>query len=156
MRVFFTDQFVLPRPDGHRFPMEKYARLRERVAAELLAGNDMVAPEAASDADLLRAHTPEYVARVRDGSLSRDEIRRIGFPWSPAMVERSRRSAGATIGARASPPGTGSSSALSPAARFRWRSRWRYARCIDDTVAIHFERVRIAAEISMRPAAHAI
>jgi acetoin utilization deacetylase AcuC-like enzyme len=100
MKIFYTDQFVLPLPDVHRFPMRKYALLRERViAAQLVAADRLLVPPAATDADLLRAHDADYVERVQAGALTEKEIRRIGFPWSLAMVERSRRSSGATIDA---------------------------------------------------------
>ncbi|MBL8481369.1 MAG: histone deacetylase, partial [Rhodocyclaceae bacterium] len=98
MRCFYTDAFVLPLPPEHRFPMQKYSLLRARVAAEL-PWLRLELPAAASDAELHGAHAPEYVARVAAGELSAAELRSIGFPWSPAMVERSRRSAGATLGA---------------------------------------------------------
>ena len=97
MRIYYTDHFVLPLPAGHRFPMRKYALLRERVAE--LAGDLMHEPTAATDAQLALAHSPDYIYRVSTGQLSDKEIREIGFPWSPQMVERSRRSAGATIAA---------------------------------------------------------
>jgi acetoin utilization deacetylase AcuC-like enzyme len=97
MLIFATDHFVLPLPPGHRFPMAKYARLRERVAA--IAPERMREPPAATDAELARAHDPAYVQAVAIGALDERAMRRIGFPWSPAMVERSRRSAGATIAA---------------------------------------------------------
>jgi acetoin utilization deacetylase AcuC-like enzyme len=91
---------VLPLPAGHRFPMPKYALLRQRVVeARLVAAEQLQVPPAASDVDLLRAHNADYVRRVQAGELSAQEQRRIGFPWSPQMVERSRRSAGATIAA---------------------------------------------------------
>lgn len=97
VRVFYCDHFVLPLPDGHRFPMEKYARLRERVRAR---GEDrLLVPDAAADAELGRAHDAGYVGRVVSGALTRDEVRRIGFPWSPGLVERSRRSVGGTMAA---------------------------------------------------------
>ncbi|HSW28756.1 MAG TPA: histone deacetylase [Longimicrobiales bacterium] len=97
MRAFYSDHFVIPLPEGHRFPMEKYARLRERVAQ---AGEDeFVVPDAATAQELLRAHDPGYVGRVLGGALTREEIRRIGFPWSPALAERARRSVGGTLGA---------------------------------------------------------
>lgn len=100
MKVFYTDQFVLPLPAGHRFPMAKYALLRERVATSgLFAPDEQCVPAAAADAELLRVHTAEYVGRVARGELTDKELRRIGFPWSPPMVERSRRSSGATIAA---------------------------------------------------------
>lgn len=98
MKIFYTDHYVLPLPDGHRFPMAKYGKLRERVLAEGLNGDDpLCVPQAASDAEILRAHDPDYLDRVCNGTLTPAEIRRIGFPWSPQMVERSRRSSGATI-----------------------------------------------------------
>jgi acetoin utilization deacetylase AcuC-like enzyme len=98
MKIFYTDQFVLPLPDGHRFPMSKYARLRERVfASELAASNELIIPHAATDEELNRAHAVDYWGRVQRGELTAKETRRIGFPWSPQMVERSRRSSGATI-----------------------------------------------------------
>jgi acetoin utilization deacetylase AcuC-like enzyme len=78
--------------------MEKYRLLRERVvAAGIVAPEDLIVPRAATDEEILRAHDPEYLRRVAAGELDRGEVRRIGFPWSPAMVERSRRSAGGTV-----------------------------------------------------------
>jgi acetoin utilization deacetylase AcuC-like enzyme len=100
VRAFYSDHFVLPLPEGHRFPMAKYSRLRERVVARGLVPPDRLteAPPAGWD-DLRLVHTGAYVAAVAGGSLPADGQRRIGFPWSPAMVERSRRSVGATIAA---------------------------------------------------------
>jgi acetoin utilization deacetylase AcuC-like enzyme len=98
VKIFYTDHFVLPTPPGHRFPMSKYALLRERVRA--LVPSDMLhEPPAATDAQLALAHECEYIRRVQAGELTEKEIRVIGFPWSLAMVERSRRSSGATIAA---------------------------------------------------------
>lgn len=98
MKLFYADHFVLPLPEGHRFPMEKYSRLRLRLRdGGVFDDGDFRIPEAADDATLGLAHCPDYVARVSRGALSQQEIRRIGFPWSPQMVERSRRSAGATL-----------------------------------------------------------
>ena len=97
MRIYYTDQYVLPLPPGHRFPMRKYAALRERVTT--IAGSLLHEPAAATVAELARIHDASYVAAVLDGTLEPAALRRIGFPWSTAMVERSRRSAGATIAA---------------------------------------------------------
>lgn len=98
MKAFYADHFVLPLPEGHRFPMEKYRLLRERVlAAGVVAPEDLLVPHAATDEEILRVHDPEYLRRIRSGEMDRAEMRRIGFPWSPEMVERSRRSAGGTI-----------------------------------------------------------
>ena len=100
MDAFFTDHFVLPLPAGHRFPMEKYRMLREQVSH--MSGLNLKEAPAADDAALLLAHTPEYVGKVTNGTLTPAEVREIGFPWSPEMVERSRRSVGATLAACAS------------------------------------------------------
>ena len=98
MQIFYTDHFELPLPQGHRFPMRKYAMLRAQVEAqELCAGESLRVPRPASDEQILRAHDALYLQRVVSGTLAPSEIRRIGFPWSPQMVERSRRSSGATI-----------------------------------------------------------
>ena len=100
MRAFYTDSFVLPLPPGHRFPMQKYRRVRERCLAEgILAPSELAEPEAISWSDLARVHGGSYLARVRGGALTPAEQREIGFPWSPEMVERSRRSVGATLAA---------------------------------------------------------
>jgi acetoin utilization deacetylase AcuC-like enzyme len=100
LTLYYADHFVLPLPPGHRFPMAKYARLRERLAGSgAFRGDEFRVPPAAADCELLRAHCPNYLGRVRSGSLSPKEVRAIGFPWSPEMVERSRRSAGATVAA---------------------------------------------------------
>jgi acetoin utilization deacetylase AcuC-like enzyme len=100
IHAFYTDHFVLPLPEGHRFPMSKYSRLRERCLVEgVLRPEELREPPAATWEELALAHEEEYLARVSAGDLSPLEQRRIGFPWSPQMVERSRRSAGATIAA---------------------------------------------------------
>jgi acetoin utilization deacetylase AcuC-like enzyme len=98
VKLFTTDQFALPLPVGHTFPASKYARLRQRVvAAGLVAPDDLVVPHAATDEELLRVHDPDYVRRVVAGTLTVDEVRALGLPWSPELVERARRSCGATI-----------------------------------------------------------
>src|SRR3954454_22116001 len=82
VKAFYCDRFVLPLPEGHRFPMEKYSRLRERVpAAGVVAPEELIVPHAATDEEILRVHDPEYLRRVAAGELSRAETRRIGFPW---------------------------------------------------------------------------
>ena len=100
MRAFYSDHFVLPLPEGHKFPMAKYSGLRERILAErILAPDDLHEAPAASFVDLMLVHDPHYVDAVATGTVAPDIQRRIGFPWSAGMVERSRRSVGATIAA---------------------------------------------------------
>lgn len=98
MQAFYADHFVLPLPEGHRFPMAKYSRLRARLAEELHEVQTAEAPSA-SDGELALAHSPAYIDAVASGLLSAAAQREIGFPWSLEMVERSRRSAGATVAA---------------------------------------------------------
>ncbi|MCZ2134955.1 MAG: histone deacetylase [Burkholderiales bacterium] len=97
MNIFYNDHFVLPLPPGHRFPMQKYALLRAAVQA--WAPHALHEAPAASEDELRLAHTADYVRRMLEGALSEQEVRRIGFPWSPPMAERARRSVGATIAA---------------------------------------------------------
>jgi acetoin utilization deacetylase AcuC-like enzyme len=98
MQAFYADHFVLPLPAGHRFPMAKYRLLRDRVVHEL-PGVQMVQAPAASDGELALVHTPDYIAAIAQGTLAAAAQREIGFPWSAAMAERARRSAGATVAA---------------------------------------------------------
>jgi len=100
MKAFYSDTFVLPLPEHHRFPMAKYRLLRERLIADgIVAPEDLVIPDPISLDDLRLAHDAAYVDAVEQGTLSTESQRRIGFPWSPMMVERSRRSVGATLAA---------------------------------------------------------
>jgi len=95
MKLFATDGFALPLTPGHTFPAGKYARLRERV--EQAGLGEVRVPAGSTDADILRAHSAEYLAKIVSGTLSVDEARALGLPWSPELVERSRRSCGATV-----------------------------------------------------------
>lgn len=97
MDAFYADHFVLPLPEGHRFPMSKYRLLRDGISEA--PGLKLKEAPPATDTQLLLAHDPVYVQKVITGTLEAKEQREIGFPWSPDMVERSRRSVGATIAA---------------------------------------------------------
>ncbi|HZW13237.1 MAG TPA: histone deacetylase [Noviherbaspirillum sp.] len=98
MKAFYSDHFVLPLPQGHRFPMQKYRLVREGVV-KAVPGIEFCEAPFTTDGVLALAHHPEYIERVSTGTLSPEEQKAIGFPWSKQMVERSRRSAGATISA---------------------------------------------------------
>lgn len=99
MHLFYSDTFELPLPTGHRFPMPKYTRLRERLKDAGSATFQLLEAPAATDAELLRVHTAAYLTAIKEGTLTREEQRRIGFPWSPQMIERTRRSVGGTLAA---------------------------------------------------------
>ena len=97
MKAFYADHYVLPLPAGHRFPMEKYRKLRDLVSQ--LDGVQLENAPTITDTQILYAHDPSYLIKVLQGTLSPQEQQEIGFPWSIQMVERSRRSAGATLAA---------------------------------------------------------
>ena len=97
MRAWTSARYTFPLPDGHRFPIAKYARLREQVINEgILGSEDLREPERATRDALLLVHTAEYVDRFIAGALAPDETRRLGLPWSPALVERALRAVGGT------------------------------------------------------------
>ncbi|MFM2310203.1 MAG: hypothetical protein RLY87_2325 [Chloroflexota bacterium] len=100
MQLFYSDTFEIPLPDGHRFPMPKFRMLRDRLQTrEDMSRHVFQESPQASLADIERAHTQTYIEQVVHGTLSSAEQRRIGFPWSPAVVERARRACGATTAA---------------------------------------------------------
>ncbi|MQR01801.1 histone deacetylase family protein [Glaciimonas soli] len=96
MKAFYSDHFVLPLPAGHRFPMQKYRLIHEGVQAHI-PGVSMHEAPTINDAVLALVHHRRYIDAVSHGTLSLAEQKEIGFPWSEKMVERSRRSSGATI-----------------------------------------------------------
>jgi acetoin utilization deacetylase AcuC-like enzyme len=96
MQAFYSDQFVLPLPPGHRFPMAKYQMLRDTLSRELPQIQMQQAP-AASEGELAFAHAPHYIQGIEDGSVDPKILREIGFPWSEAMAARARRSVGGTL-----------------------------------------------------------
>ena len=95
MRVFAHDLYTYPLPPGHRFPFAKYRLARERAEHEPAV--ELGEARAVSGLELELGHSCEYVARVEAGDLSRQEERALGLPWSPALVERAKRSVGATL-----------------------------------------------------------
>jgi len=98
LHAWSSAKYSFPLPEGHRFPIAKYALLRDRVIADgIVDPEHLHDPAAVTREDLLLVHTPDYVDRFTDGHLTADEERRLGFPWSPALVERSYRAAGGTL-----------------------------------------------------------
>ncbi len=98
LHCWSSEQYAIALPEGHRFPMSKYALLREGVlAAGLVQTHHLHDPPRVALHDLLRVHTPQYVQQVTDGTLPPAEQRRIGLPWSPAFVERAWRVVRGTI-----------------------------------------------------------
>lgn len=100
MRFFYSDTFNLPLPAGHRFPGGKYTMLRERLLDEAVLHCDQLHRSPLADTvDLHRAHDVGYVAQFESGSLDREAMRRIGFPWSEHLVRRARATVGGAVAA---------------------------------------------------------
>jgi acetoin utilization deacetylase AcuC-like enzyme len=97
LHVWSSAKYTFPLPTGHRFPISKYGLLRDRVVAEGIVPADRVHDPARVDLDDLRlVHTDDYIDRFTNGTLTESEVRRLGFPWSEGLVERSYRAAGGT------------------------------------------------------------
>lgn len=124
--------------------MAKYARLRQRVRSELPDVSLHEAP-AATDEQLLLAHDAGYVRRVLGGGLSAQEQRAIGFPWSIEMVERSRRSVGATLAACRAAAAEGVAVNLAGGTHHAQRDRGQ-GYCVFNDVAIAALALRAAQE----------
>jgi acetoin utilization deacetylase AcuC-like enzyme len=90
-------RYTFPLPEGHRFPIAKYELLRQRVVAAGLG--PVREPERIDRPSLLLVHTERYMDAFTKGTLSADELRRLGFPWTPELVERSYRACGGTLAA---------------------------------------------------------
>jgi acetoin utilization deacetylase AcuC-like enzyme len=149
MRLFPSDRYPLPLPPEHRFPAVKYALLRRRLEAHAAAGAplEFIEPHAATDDELLRVHDRDYVGRVLAGRLSPAEIRRIGFPWSRPLVERSLRSTGAAVDAAAAALADGVAASLAGGTHHAG-SDWGEGYCLfnDTAVAAREMQARGAVE----------
>ena len=100
MKIFYTDIFKIPLPAKHSFPKNKYPLLRKRISEQLSnPAVELRIPDPATDEEILRVHDAEYFRRFANGELTDKEIRRIGLPWSPQIVQRARYSIGGTIAA---------------------------------------------------------
>jgi acetoin utilization deacetylase AcuC-like enzyme len=97
LHCWTSARYTIPLPPGHRFPITKYALLRDAVIdSGLVAPGDLHEPERASVGALLLVHTERYVRALLGGELTEAEQRRIGLPWSESLVERSFRAVGGT------------------------------------------------------------
>ena len=100
MRVFYTPHYYADIGEGHVFPIRKFEMVRDRLVEEgTLKLTDLWQPEPASVQDVLLVHTGDYVTRLCDGNLTAAELRRLGLPWSKALVRRSFYAVGGTIAA---------------------------------------------------------
>jgi acetoin utilization deacetylase AcuC-like enzyme len=100
MQVFYTPRYYADIGEGHVFPIRKFELVRDRLLAEgTLAPSEINEPQPAPLADVLLVHTEDYVTRLRAGALTPRELRRLGLPWSKALVRRSFLATGGTLSA---------------------------------------------------------
>ena len=96
-RLFYCDHYTIPLPAGHKFPSAKYRLLREMLEADGVYRLEPAQP--ASREAVEAAHDPVYVGGFLAGTLAPAIMRRVGFPWSPELVQRTLASLGGTLGA---------------------------------------------------------
>lgn len=146
MRVHFHPGYVVELPAGHAFPMRKFALLREILVAEgLVHAGDVVAPEEAPWELLGLAHSDDYLSKLRHGTLSRDEERRLGLPWSEALVRRSRLATSGTLLAAEEALRSGISANLAGGTHHACRGHGEGYCVINDVVVAVRELARLCA-----------
>lgn len=100
MRAFYSDRYVIALPEGHQFPIIKYSMIRRSLDAEkTLAPGQVSEPPPAARDEILLVHTADYYDRLVAGRLTEREVRRLGLPWSEALVGRSRLAVAGTLAA---------------------------------------------------------
>ncbi len=96
--LIFHDDYSPPLPPGHRFPMEKFRLLRDHlVASGVTTDEALLRPEICPHDILALAHDSAYVERYCTGDMSREELRRLGLPWSPQLAQRTLRAVGGSL-----------------------------------------------------------
>ncbi|MGK7885086.1 MAG: histone deacetylase [Crocosphaera sp.] len=96
--IVYHHQYVVPLPDGHRFPMAKFSLLYELLLREnIIDSNHIYTPKIPENSLLELVHCPDYITAYCGGSLTYKAQRRIGLPWSKALVERTCLAVGGTI-----------------------------------------------------------
>ena len=144
-RLFYCDHYAIPLPAGHKFPMSKYALVRD-----LLAGDGSYQFECADLADpgvVALAHDRDYVSRFLEGRLPDAQVRRIGFPWSEGLVRRTRASVGGTLRAALDAFDTGWGGNLAGGTHHAFRSEGS-GFCVFNDIAIAIEWLRAQGRIS--------
>lgn len=94
MRLYYSDQYEIPLPPGHKFPVRKYKLLREELQAS--GAFEFIPAPLASPETIELVHNPDYVRGFLGGTLANSVMRRIGFPWSEGLVLRTLASVGST------------------------------------------------------------
>ena len=98
MIALYSDHYTIELPANHSFPIQKYRLIREQLVTEgVLGSEDLLEPTLVAPTDVRLVHTDAYWAQLTSGTLSANAIRRLGLPWSEALVRRSRASVQGTL-----------------------------------------------------------
>ena len=138
-RLFYTDQHAIDLPAEHRFPMPKYRMIRNLLAAD--GRFEFIAAPLASAEIVQLAHDSEYVRRFLAGSLSAQEMRRIGFPWSEQLVRRTMASVGGTLSAMEEALSTGWGGTLAGGTHHAFRGEGS-GYCVFNDIAVAIQSLR--------------
>ncbi len=112
-RLYYSPYYYAEIGENHIFPIRKFELVRDKLLAEgTIRADEIIEPQYAEVADLLLVHTVDYITRLRNGTLTAKEIRRLGLPWSESLVRRSFLAISGTIKAARSALNTGTSSNL--------------------------------------------
>jgi acetoin utilization deacetylase AcuC-like enzyme len=131
--LFYCDHYQIPLPPGHKFPIRKYAMLRQRL--ELLDVLDLRPAPLADPEQIELAHDRVYVRSILDGSIDPRLMRRIGFPWSQALVQRTLASVGGTMAAARCALEVGVGGNLAGGTHHAFRS-WGAGFCVFNDLAV--------------------
>lgn len=138
-RLFFTDQYPITLPEGHKFPLRKYALLRQLLASD---GNfQFERPPLATPEVLELAHDPDYVRNLIAGTLPVACMRRIGLPWSAALVDRALASVGGTLSAAHDALGCGWGGTLGGGTHHAFRCEGA-GFCVFNDIAVSIQSLR--------------
>ncbi len=142
MRVFYTPRYYADIGSGHIFPIRKFELVRDRLLAEgTLHKGDLCEPVPATQEQVRLVHTDDYITRLCNGTLTTKEIRRLGLPWSPSLVQRSFYAVGGTIAAAHSSLEDGFSSNLAGGTHHAFAERGE-GFCVLNDVAIAIRTLR--------------
>ncbi len=98
--IFYSPYYYADIGEGHVFPIRKFELVRDKLLTEgTLRLKELIGPEPVDVDDLLLVHTEDYISRLQNGTLTAKEVRRLGLPWSPALVRRSFHAISGTINA---------------------------------------------------------
>jgi acetoin utilization deacetylase AcuC-like enzyme len=148
LRLFYCDHFEIPLPAGHKFPIDKYRLLREKLINDGFWQLEPASPARMETVAL--AHDPEYVAQFVNGTLPPNAMRRIGFPWSAGLVRRTLASAGGTLAATRDAMENGFGGTLAGGTHHAFRFEGS-GFCVfnDVAIAIHSYRPKRAAVVDL-------